>query len=162
MGFVRKWCWLSIVTNYAKLLFSVVAIMVVFSGCGYFNSGTWESDRKNWIRAFNESQPRDIEVVNSRYMKTPHWSYEFEYFFHIKGSEAAKKRLIEVPNLKRYAVTDELFMRVDSFFQEKPVWFLPRELECYDIWILSDEPRGNFRVFEDRESGDLYITDNQI
>jgi hypothetical protein len=114
------------------------------------------------MRAFGESKPDGIEVVRSRYMSTAHWSHEYEFFFHVRPSEVATRRFAQPPEMKRYTSENELFLPVDSFFEAKPDWFLPRELEVYDIWIRDREPRGNLRVFQDRDTGDLYITENQI
>lgn len=145
-----------------KTILPAIILSLTLLGCGYIDSGVWENHPNNWIRAFNESKPDGIDVVHSRYMSTPHWSHEFEYFFHLRPSDLATKRFTQPPGMKPYTSKDELFLPVDSFFQEKPAWFLPKELVAYDIWIRSVEPRGNFRVFKDRESGDLYITENQI
>lgn len=31
----------------------------------------------------------------------------------------------------------------------------------YDVWIYHDEPSRSFRVFMDRETGDLFLMDYQ-
>ena len=32
-------------------------------------AGNWEDDPKNWYRAFNEEQPREVKVVHSKYWR---------------------------------------------------------------------------------------------
>ena len=39
---------------------------------------------------------------------------------------------------------------------------LPNALDEYEAWIFKDKPRGNFCLFIDKISGDIFITDFQI
>jgi hypothetical protein len=145
-----------------KLIIQIVACAFLLSGCGYIGAGTWEDDPRNWIRAFNERIPPDIEVVRSRYMTTPHWSHEFEYFFHVKNSDTTRKLFVDSPQLTEYREKDDLFLPVVLFFETKPDWFIPDPINQYKIMIRRDEPRGAFRVFIHKTSGDIFVTDHQI
>ena len=58
-------------------------VAIVIAGCGYFMAGTWEDDPGNWGRAFESTKPPDVAVVHSKYWRSAHWTYEFEYFFEI-------------------------------------------------------------------------------
>jgi len=69
-------------------LTGMLLVVCCTAGCGYFASGTWDDDSKNWTRAFDTSKPPDVVVVHSRYSRFPHWTYEFEYYFHIAPNAA--------------------------------------------------------------------------
>ena len=141
-----------------------MALLAVMSlgGCGYLDGGHWEDDPGNWQRAFFESKPAGIELLHSRYMNTAHWTDEFEYFFVLRGNDAARERFFGRGRLKPYESADELWQPVGDFFDEKPDWFLPKPLHAYDVYILKEEPRNMFRLFIDRETGAYYLTDHVI
>lgn len=71
--------------------FSFFATLV--SGC--HRSGVWQDDPANWRRAFGTGQPSDAVVVHSFYWRSPHWTFEFEYFFHIRANDRLRARLLE-------------------------------------------------------------------
>ena len=49
-----------------------------------------------------------------------------------------------------------------QFFEQKPAWFTPKPLDRYEIWIYSDDPNSNFRLFIDKDTGNLFLTDFQV
>jgi hypothetical protein len=137
----------------------LLAIILV-AGCvtGCHESGTWKEDAKNWKRIFRASKPADIAVVHSQFWRSPHWTYEFEYFLQVAPSDEFKKTLFHLNKLKRLTTEEELRKAVD-FFGEKPTWFLPKAISNYGVWKYEDQPDSRFRIFIDRETGDLFLTD---
>lgn len=133
--------------------------MLLTSGCGYASSGTWTDAPKNWQRAFRSTKPPDVVVVHSHYWRSSHWSLEFEYFFHIRANEALRQQLLtanEMVQLKHEESSEPVF------FGKKPAWFLPKHLDSYEVWKYRIERNSSFRVFVDKENGDLFLTDNVI
>jgi hypothetical protein len=133
--------------------------MLVLAGCHQI--GTWEDEPQNFQRIFHVAAPQDVVVVHSRFWRSAHWTYEFEYFIHIRQNADFQKRLFTENRLKQLeSETDR--QGATNYFGERPSWFLPKPLVEYEIWIYADEPRQNFRIFIDRNSGDLFLTDHQV
>ena len=145
-----------------KTNFLVVFVVVNLIGCGYFNAGTWQDDPKNWERAFHQKTPQGIEIMHSYYWRSPHWTYEFRYFFSIRGTKETRDLLFANGQLKKFDQNSGSNFQLDNSFDNKPSWFLPKVLDQCEVWIFKDEPRGNFRLFIDKISGDIFITDFQI
>ena len=133
--------------------------LVLLSGC--HRSGTWIDSPGNWNRAFNSRKPLDVVVVHSKYWRSPHWTYEFEYFFQIRSNAMLAAQLMTRNNLVQIDGTNAINL-MEQYFGEKPDWFIPRGHDAYETWIYDSEPRGNFRVFVDKQSHDMFLSDNQI
>ena len=115
---------------------SLPVILIVFflAGCGPFVSGTWSDDPKNWKRAFSESRPNDgISIVHSWYMRTPHFTAEFAWFFELEVTESVKKELISNPELSKLTNVSSEDLR-SRIYQDRPTWFSPEPLSAYDIY----------------------------
>lgn len=132
---------------------AVLLAALFLAGC--HESGKWQDDSKNYQRIFGEPKPKDLTVVHSQFWRSPHWSYEFEYFVQVKRNDDFRRRLFEHNKLQRPNDGN----RLTDFFQEKPAWFIPKPLEQYEIWIYSDETGSNFRIFIDRDTGDIFLSD---
>ena len=63
---------------------------VILAACGPVKFGNWTDDPDNWGRAFQSSKPDDVEVVHSYYYRSPHFTYEFSYYFHIRANRALR------------------------------------------------------------------------
>jgi hypothetical protein len=50
----------------------------------------------------------------------------------------------------------------NDLFDEPPRWFAPKAVDKYEVWVYQDHPESNFRVFIDKETGNLFLTDYQI
>jgi hypothetical protein len=138
----------------------LLLVAVLSGGCGYFMSGTWEDDPKNWGRAFDSIQPPDVTVVHSKYWRSPHWSYEFEYFFEIVPSAELKQQLFS-DNSLRQLVGAEASKAQAGVPHGSLSWFVPESSAGYEVWVFADDPRSRFMVFIDKESGHLFMTDSQ-
>jgi len=124
-------------------------------------SGTWNDSAANWDKAFQSTKPSDVVVVHSRYWRSAHWSYEFEYYFHIVTNGGLYAQLFDQNDLEKLDAAGRK-AAFENFFDSKPAWFVPGGQERYDVWVFREEPGCNFRVFKDRETGDLFLTDYSI
>jgi len=133
---------------------------LLLAGCGYVAAGTWEDDPDNWGRAFSSTKPPDVRVVHSKYWRSPHFTYEYQYFFHMEGNDALWKQLSTDSGLARLD-GDAATEAVSDFFSDKPNWFLPESAEAYEVWVFADQPESHFKAFVHRRSGDLFLNDYQ-
>src|SRR5262245_59192054 len=117
-------------------------------GCGYFMAGRWQDDPKNWARVFHSEKPPDVVVVHSEYWRSPHWSYEMEYFFEIAPNAALHSQLFSKNGLRRLVGSDASNVKGDVF-GAVPSWFAPKSPEDYEVWVYSDDSAGHFKVLID-------------
>ncbi|RPJ85914.1 MAG: hypothetical protein EHM18_08915 [Acidobacteria bacterium] len=101
----------------------VCMLILLSSSCGYFLSGIWENDPKNWNRAFRSRKPADVVVVHSKYFRSPHFTYEFEYFFEIKRNDELLKQLFSKNNLVESTGPEAEAAKHDFFSQ--PLLLIP-------------------------------------
>ena len=132
-------------------------LVTAIVGCGYAKSGTWDDDAGNWERVFGEEKPDSVVLVHSRYWRGPHFTMEFAYFLEIEKNTDLQARLFKNNKLRRL----EGDAASSSHFGEKPAWFLPKSTEDYDVWTYEDPPR-TFRLFIDRETGEIFMSDYQV
>jgi hypothetical protein len=136
-------------------------LIVIFSaGCGYFMAGTWEDDPGNWSRAFQSTKPPNIEIVHSKYWRSAHWTYEFQYFFEIAPNPQLKEQVF-AKNKMRHVAGDEATKIRKNVFGDVPSWFAPKEVTEYDIWIVEEQDR-DFKVLIDKKSGVMFLNDYQV
>jgi hypothetical protein len=135
-----------------------VLAAVVASGCGYFVSGTWEDDPENWARAFQSAKPPDVVVVHSKYWRSPHWSYEFQYFFEIAPNADLKRQLFSANKLRR-VTGDEAEKARKNVFGNAPAWFAPKGFAEYEVWVFENDRDRNFKVLIDSGSGQMFVHD---
>jgi len=142
---------------------TAAAVLAVFltSGCGYVMSGTWEDDPENWARAFESTKPPEVIVLHSKYSRSPHWSYEFQYFFEIAPNAGLEDQLITANKLRPLTVEEAAEERA-SLFSDPPPWFAPKSSASYEVWVFADEPGRNFRALIDKASGHMFVTDGQL
>jgi len=144
---------------------TISRLVWLITGCTLLSacheSGTWQDDARNWKRIFREDKPADIQVVHSWFWRSPHFTYEYEYFIQVRKNEDFKKRLFGHNNL-RQLTEPEALADAFSFSQHRPDWFVPKPKTSYDTWVYAEEPRGEFRTFLDLETGDIYLTDSQL
>jgi hypothetical protein len=140
------------------ILFS---LLLCLYGCGYFSSGTWEDDPDNWGRAFHSKKPDSAIILHSKYWRSPHWTYEFQYFFEIEQNYDLKKQLFtqnKLIQLQGVAAREAK----DKFFGESPKWFAPKAVNSYEVWVYEDKNQSNFRVLVDKVTGNIFLTDYQV
>lgn len=66
-------------SKYFKFCLLIFAFFL--SSCG---SGTFKDDPKTWNKVFGEGAPKEIQIINSQFWKSTHWSYEFDVFLELK------------------------------------------------------------------------------
>ncbi len=135
-----------------------IATLLSVNGCSILSSGTWEDDPGNWGRAFRATQPDHVVVLHSRYWRSPHWTLEFEYFFEIESNDTLREQLLTQNNLTQLDSKDAE-TAIKDFFGEVPIWFLPKAIDKYEVWVYEDQTDSHFRVFIDKETGTLFLTD---
>ena len=124
-------------------------------------AGTWEDDPGNWNRAFRSTKPPDVTVVHSKYYRSPHWTYEFQYFFEIAPNTTFKTQLFAQNKLR--LLTGKAATSVKSeAFGDAPSWFAPKDASAYEVWILAEEPDRKFKVLIDKTSGVIFLSDYQV
>ncbi len=139
-------------------LVGTLLVVSCTAGCGYFASGTWDDDDRSWSRAFDSVKPPGVVVVHSRYSRFPHWTYEYEYYFHIAANPELLRQVFAKNQLVRLDAPDARLDRPP----EAPAWFVPKGMRDYDAWRLAENPQSDFRLFVDRITGDVFITDQQL
>jgi hypothetical protein len=139
----------------------LVVVVIACAGCGCFTAGTWEDDPDNWERAFNSRKPDHVIVVHSRFSRFPHFTDEFEYFFHIRANSTLRDQIFQNNDLVGVEDTTE----VSHYYEgggKIPGWFLPKPAGRYDAWQCRDISWCTYKVFIDRDNGDIFITDRQL
>ena len=139
------------VQNLFLLLFSCFCLFSCHS------SGTWEDDRENWERAFDLTLPDSIEMKHSWYWRSPHWSYECEYFFELEYSKNLEQEFLSADDLEQ--IDSSMYYEIE-FFHDKPVWFVPKDYNDYEIW--GSWQYENYYMFIDKKGGSIYFTQYQI
>ncbi len=138
----------------------LVVTALALAGCGYAMAGTWDDDPGNWGRAFSSTKPPDVEVLHSKYWRSAHWTFEFQYFFHLRRNDPLRRQLIEQNKLVRLEGEAASKARSDSF-GENPAWFLPGGIGEYEVWVIGGNPNSHFRLFFRKATGDLFLADWQ-
>jgi hypothetical protein len=131
----------------------LLCCLLALSSCG--ESGTWDDDPQNWTRAFGQPPSSDVKVSHSRYWLSSHFTHESEYFFELSAPDSFIEAWISGQKLKTRTPVREL----QPPYFSKPVWFTPKSLSDYEMWMPSDEPLSKFRIFRDRASKLIYVTD---
>jgi hypothetical protein len=140
---------------------AVLFLALLAAGCGYVMAGTWVDDPGNWSRAFHSTKPPDVTVVHSKYSRSPHFTFEFEYFFEIAPNTKLKEQLFSENKLRRLAGVEATKAKA-NVFGAVPAWFAPKAAGEYDTWVLEGEPNRNFKVLIDRTSGVMFLSDYQV
>ena len=140
-----------------RAMFVIIAA-VLLVGC--HESGTWKDDSQNWKRIFRVSKPKDITVVHSWFWRSPHFTYEYEYYIQIQKHADLQKRLLTKNSMKQLTLETEL--QQATAWSHKPTWFVPKQIAQYEVWVYSNAPNNNFRLLIDRETGDLFLSDTLL
>ena len=132
---------------------------VLLVGC--HESGTWKDDAQNWKRIFRAAKPDDVTVVRSWFWRSPHFTYEYEYYIQIQKNADLQKRLLAMNPMKQLALEKEL-QEAAAWSQHRPAWFVPKPVAQYDVWVYTNAPPSAFRLLIDRDTGDLFLSDTQL
>ena len=132
------------------MLFAVLLV-----GC--HKSGTWRDDTGIWKRIFRVEKPANVTVVHSWFWRSPHFTYEFEYYLQVEKSADLQKRLFTA-----YRGTDDPTAIMAWSQQNRPAWFAPKPVAEYEVLIYSNAPSSGFRLLIDRKAGDLFLADGLL
>lgn len=135
----------------------LVSSICVVLLCGCHKSGTWTDDAGNWKRAFDRPPPKELQVIHSIYWRTPHFTREDGWTFHIKSPPSFYKEWLAAYKV-RHPHSAEL-QKLESLKKDRPSWFLPKPMAEYEVWVI-DEPHSNFGLFIDRTTGEWFVTDS--
>jgi hypothetical protein len=140
--------------------FKRVAVLI-FCSCylsGCHKSGVWNESPENWERAFNgQSKPRDVTIYHSYYWRSPHFTYEAGYFFELSAPEKFLQDWIQYQRLVSMIPSSETF----GPYPAQPTWFTPKPMDNYDMWVATNSPNTNFRLFQDRASKRIFVSEAQ-
>ena len=126
-------------------------LAVLAAGCGYFKSGTWKDDPKNFERAWGVSPPEELNIVHSWYWRSPHFTREEAYYFEFEGLSEIAEAFVEANNMRR--VEAEV---LDSFgfCFTRPEWFASKPSGRYSAWTSE---RGTALLLREEATDRVYI-----
>ncbi|MES0491020.1 MAG: hypothetical protein ABUK01_13565 [Leptospirales bacterium] len=133
--------------------------MISFSGCGYFLAGTWEDDPDNWERAFGSEKPTFVSIIHSKYWRSPHFTYEFQYFFSFKKNQQFLDVLIRNDLIQVYGKRASEAKKDTR--HEAPEWFAPKAANMYRVYILKDADVNwiQYIILIDKNTGTIFMSD---
>ena len=140
---------------------ALIAILAVVFLTGCHESGTWKDDARNWKRIFQVAKPDDITITHSWFWRSPHFTYEYEYYLQVQKHADFQKRLLTMNQMTEVVGEKEL-REAGAWSQHRPDWFAPKPIAQYQVWIYSNAPNSAFRLLIDRETGDLFLSDRQL
>jgi hypothetical protein len=136
------------------LLVGLAAVFIAAAACGYFQSGTWVDDPKNYARAWGYSKPAEIDLVHSWYWRSPHFTREEAYFFQFRWHDELFKQAV-ARNQMQLVEASSGEAAEPHFCFDRPPWFAAQGREAYEAWRCTG---GNdCWLFRDRRTRDLYI-----
>lgn len=131
-----------------KRLYIIFLVAITCFNCG---SGTFENDADTWIKVFGEDPPKEIQIINSRFWKSAHWSYEFELYAEFETSSD----FVNSYFLERFDFKETTEPKLDiGFSDEKPKWFVTNTFEHYSIY---ESTTNNMVLFKDSSSKTNYL-----
>jgi hypothetical protein len=145
-----------------SLRISLIAVLATVLVVGCHESGTWRDDAGNWKRIFRVAKPASITVAHSWFWRSPHFTYEFEYYLQVEKNADLQKRLLTMNPMRQVGEEKELKAVMAWSPQNRPAWFAPKPIAEYGVWIYSNAPASSFRLLIDRKTGDLFLTDRLL
>lgn len=126
----------------------------------FYQSGIWLNDERNWNRIFRRKQPKDVIVCHSWFWRSPNCIYDLEYYLEVQKNEDFQMRLLKKNSMEQ--ITEEKALQIlKNLSEHRPVWFAPKSIAEYEVWVCVTDPGCNFRIIVDRETGTLFLTDRQ-
>ncbi len=139
---------------------AAILIAAAPTGCGPFASGTWSDDPKNWQRAFAESTPNgDIRIIHSWYMRTPHFTSEYAWFFELELADRARITPHGSPGFELIPFTEESAVPL-PVFTPSPPWFKPEPREAFEVYRSTANP--SWFIFQEKNGNRAFWTRSQM
>src|SRR5439155_22726170 len=107
------------------------------------------------------AKPDDITVVHSWFWRSPHFTYEYEYYLQVQKHADLQKRLLTM-NPMTEVIGEKELRQATAWSQQRPDWFAPKPIAQYQVWVYSNAPNSDFRLLIDRETGDLFLSDRAM
>ena len=123
----------------------ILALVLLLTIC--CNSGTYDNDPKSWEKVFGEDSPKEIEVIQSRFWKSAHWSYEFEFYCEMN----ATKDFLTYYFIDHFKLKSQK-EKVVFYSDNKPNWFI-NNIENYEVW----EKEHSITLYLNKESSKAYL-----
>jgi hypothetical protein len=140
--------------------FCLLLGMVLLVGCGPLKSCTWSDDPKNWRRAFDEPRPADgISIAHSWYMRTPHFTAEYAWFFELQLADKVKSEMVTNSDFTKLPAFTQEDLRLRTY-RDRPKWFAPEPLSAYEAYESKTE--RNFLIFLEKNGGRSFWTRYQL
>ncbi|HET8541427.1 MAG TPA: hypothetical protein VFL83_16240 [Anaeromyxobacter sp.] len=136
---------------------ALVLTLAFLAGCGALGRGTWDDDPGNWGRAFASAPPPGAVLVHSRYTRSAPFARRFEAYFHLAASADLYRELVRDDAIVRVHARDLRWARTEA----TPGWFAPKPPHSYDVFALA-APGREFRIFVDRRTRELFVTDRHL
>lgn len=128
-----------------RFIFLFITSIFLYN-CG---SGTFENDPESWNKIFGEDIPKEIEVLNSKFWKSTHWTFEFEFYCKLKADKKfIKEYFIDNYNLKKKEVFSSLNM------VEIPSWFSIENFDDYEVWTGNN---FNMKLYIHKNNNIIYL-----
>jgi len=129
------------------------AVLLLNASCG----GTWTDNEDNFKRVFGFARPNEVQVLHSYYWKSAHWSTEYRYYIELKAPNKFVDGLTSSTLMTRATAS-----ATDSGVcgGERPKWFLAKSPERYEMW--QPKSSAKYRVYRDKEDGELYVCDERL
>ncbi|HEY1170575.1 MAG TPA: hypothetical protein VGH19_04325 [Verrucomicrobiae bacterium] len=115
------------------LITQIPSVQIMAAGANG-EAGTWENDPKNWERAFRTNASPAVTVVNSKYWRSNHFTYEYMWFFEIRATAAWRDEFLQSRGLKLEPPAKSRSFRDKHTSKMTPDWFAPDPVELYDVW----------------------------
>src|SRR4051812_42160903 len=123
------------------------------------HAGTWEDDPKNWYRAFNEEQPREVKVVHSKYWRSNHFTSEYIYYFEVQATPEWRDAFLKKHELELVTPAAARSSRSKTHSDATPNWFEPDPVDNYDVW----DKAGEFGpVLINKTNGHIYFYEMEL
>lgn len=123
------------------------------------HAGTWEDDPQNWYRAFHENLPAEVKVVHSKYWRSNHFTYEFDYYFEVEATPEWRDAFLKKRGLTQVSPSTAISFRTNTHSDDTPGWFAPDPVKLYDVW----DKAGYFgSVWINKTNQHIYFYDIQV
>jgi hypothetical protein len=96
-------------------------------------------------------------MKHSWYWRSPHFTFEHQYFFEIEYNDSLEKVFTNANDLVRL---DSTQYNDINFFGEKPLWFVPNSYNQYNIYMSKDYE--HYYLFIDKHKMSIFLTDSQV
>lgn len=136
-----------------KLFIKILLTVILFTSCG----GTWENDDDNWGKTFGEEKPQNINLINSYFWKSSHWTYEFITYMEIEYNQEWLKKMTNDYEMEASLTFSHSEI---GFEEDKPKWFAPKPETEYIL--LKSNKLSEAKILIDKKTNIIFFSFNQL